>query len=167
MQGLVVDLKYVIYSTHRLSHLMTFLSPEKANHMRTPEEEEEVVVPKITYTITIFSLAELSKPQVHHESKLQFVVLASNLDWPDVQAHLKIKAIDILFLQQAAVDDAAFEIKFSIVHQVPTSLPLLSENDYKHLVSNALKLKANPTVKIMIKEVAINGGVLFQYIYIS
>ena len=138
--------------------------------MRTPQEEEEVVeeevVPKITYTITIFSLAELSKPQARRQPKARFVVLASNLDWPDVQAHLKIKAIDILFPQQAAVDDAAFEIEFLIARQVPTPLPLLSENDYKHLVSNALKLKANPAVKIMIKEVAINGGVLFQYIYI-
>ena len=44
--------------------------------------------------------------------------------------------------------------KFSIAHQVPTPLPLLSENDYKHLVQNALKVKANPAVKITIKEVA-------------
>ena len=60
----------------------------------------------------------------------------------------------MLFPNQAAVNDEAFEIEFSIARQVPTPLPLLSENDYKHLVRNALKVKANPAVKIMIKEVA-------------
>jgi hypothetical protein len=141
---------------------MTFLSSEKANRARTPEEEEEeVVIPKITYTMTIFSLAELSKPQARREPKARFVVLASDLEWPDVRAQLKIKAIDVLFPKLAAVDDASFEIEFSIARQVPTALPLLSENDYKHLVQNALKLKANPAVKITIKEVAVDGGVLF------
>ena len=142
---------------------MIFLSSEKANRARTPEEaEEEVVAPKITYTMTIFPLAELSKPQARRQPKARFVVLASNLEWPDVQAQLKIKAIDVLFPQHAAVDDAAFEVEFSIARQVPTPLPLLSENDYKYLVQNALKLKANPAVKITIKEVAVNGGVLFS-----
>jgi hypothetical protein len=68
-------------------------------------------------------------------------------------------------MQQPVVDDGAFEIEFSIPRQVPTPLPRLSEDDYKHLVQNALKLKANPAVKITIKEVAVNGGVSWFYIY--
>ena len=136
---------------------MIFSPLEKANRARTPEEEE-VVIPKITYTMTVFSLTELSKPQARREPKARFVILPSNLEWLDVQAQLKIKAIDVLFPQQAAIDDAAFDIEFSIPRQVPTPLPLLSENDYKYLVQNALKLKANPAVKITIKEVAVKGG---------
>lgn len=156
-----MDPKYVMYSTHTPYHFNDIFNPQKANYARTSEEKEEVVILKTTYTMTIFSLAELLKPQVHHEPKAQFVVLASNLEWPDVWAQRKIKAIDVLFPQLAAVDDAPFKIEFSIACQVPTALPLLSENDYKHLVQNALKLKANSAMKIIIKEVAINGGVLF------
>jgi hypothetical protein len=107
---------------------------------------------------------ELSKLHARRQPKARFVVLSSDLEWPDVQAQLKVKAIDVLFPQQAAVNDAAFEIEFSIAQHVPTPLPLLSENDYKYLVQNALKLKANPAVKITIKEVAVNGGVLYFYL---
>jgi len=144
--------------------LTTTLSSEKANRAKTPDKEEEIV-PKITYTITVFSLAELSKPLARRQPKARFVVLDSDLEWPDVRAQLKIKAVDVLFPQQAAIDDAAFEIEFSITRQVPTPLPLLSENDYKYLVQNALKLKANPAVKITIKEVAVNGVSFFIHIY--
>jgi len=139
---------------------LIILPVEKANHARIPEEQEdEVPTPKITYTMTIFSLRELSKPQA------RFVVLPSDLEWPDVRGHIKIKAIDVLFPQQPVVDDGAFEIEFSIPRQVPTPLPLLSDDDYKYLIQNALKLKANPTVKITIKEVAVNGGVSWFHIY--
>src|SRR5271168_1357639 len=133
-----------MYFTHTPYHFNDiFLSSEKANRARTPEEEEEeVVVPKITYTMTIYSLAELLKPQARREPNVRFVVLASDLEWPDVQAQLKIKAIDVLFPQLAVVDDASFEIEFSIARQVPTAFPLLSENDYKYLVQNALKSEA-------------------------
>lgn len=137
-----------------IHHLLIFLSSEKANRARTPDEEEEIIIPQITYTMTIFSLAELAKPHAHRQPKARFVILASDLEWLDVRAQLKIKAVDVLFPNQAAVDDEAFEIEFSIARQVPTPLPLLSENDYKHLVQNALKVKANPAVKITIKEVA-------------
>jgi hypothetical protein len=150
-----------------ISSLTTFLSSEKANRAKTPDEEEEIVIPKITYTITVFSLAELSKPVARRQPKARFVVLASDLEWPDVRAQLKIKAVDVLFPQQAAINDAAFEIEFSITRQVPTPLPLLSENDYKYLVQNALKLKANPAVKITIKEVAVNGVSFYTYLWRS
>jgi len=141
-------------------YLIVILPLEKANHARISEDQEdEIPIPKITYTMTIFSLRELSKPQARREPKARFIVLPSDLVWSDVRAHIKIKAIDVLFPQQAVVDDGAFEIEFSIPRQVPTPLPLLSEDDYKYLIQNALKLKANPTVKITIKEVAVNGGV--------
>ena len=55
-----------IYSIH---HLMIFLSSEKANRARTPDEEEEIIIPQITYTMTIFSLAELTKPHVRRDCR--------------------------------------------------------------------------------------------------
>jgi hypothetical protein len=80
------------------SWYLIILPLEKANHTRIPEEQEdEVPIPKITYTMTIFPLHELSKPSAHHEPKARFVVLPSDLEWPDVRAHIKIKAIDVLF----------------------------------------------------------------------
>ena len=90
-----------------IQHLLIFLSSEKANRARTPDKEEEVIIPQITYTMTIFSLAELAKPHARRQPKVRFVILASDLEWLDVRAQLKIKAVDVLFPNQAAVDDEA------------------------------------------------------------
>jgi hypothetical protein len=126
----------------------------------TPEDGViEEVIPKITYNLTIFSAAELLKPQTRRQPEARFLILPSNLEWADVHAQLKIKAVDVLFPQQAAVNDQAFEVVFSITRHVPVPVPLSSHDDYQHLVRNAIKLKANPAVKIIIKEVPAKEGV--------
>jgi hypothetical protein len=69
---------------------------------------------KITYNLAIFSVAKLAKPQVCREAVARFVVLPSNLEWLDIHAHLKIKAGNVLFPGQAAIDDNAYETTFCI-----------------------------------------------------
>jgi hypothetical protein len=100
----------------------------------------------------LFSSVELARPQARREPVARFLVLASDLAWPDVQAQLKIKACNVLFPGQATVDDAAFETTFTIPRRVPNPLPLLSVDDYKYLIENALN-QQKPAVKIIIKEV--------------
>ena len=53
-------------------------SSERVN--RRELEEEAVETRKITYNITIFSWAELAKPQACREAAAQFFVLPSNLE---------------------------------------------------------------------------------------
>ena len=70
----------------------------------------------------------------------------------DVFAKLKIKISDVLFPRQAIVDEVAFEILFSIPRLVPAPLPLVTEDDYKHLLRNVLKLRNDPAVKITVNQ---------------
>ena len=72
------------------------------------------MVRKITYDLAIFSMAELAKPQARCEPAARFVALPSDLDWLDIHAHRKIKAGDVLFSGQAAIDDNAYETTFCI-----------------------------------------------------
>jgi len=117
------------------------------------ESDEVEVMRKITYNLAIFSVAELAKPQACHEPVAQFLVLPSDLEWLDIHAHLKIKAGNVLFPGQAAIDDDAYEITFCIARHIPNPLPLSCVGDYKHLVENALR-QQQPTVKIIIKAIA-------------
>ena len=59
-------------------------------------------------------MAELAKSQAHHEPVAQFVILPSDLEWLDLHTHLKIKASDVLFPDQAAIDDNTYETTFCI-----------------------------------------------------
>jgi hypothetical protein len=79
-------------------------------------------------------------------------MLASDMEWIDVHAMLKIKAVDILFPQQNAVSNDAFEISFSIPRIVKVALPLSSAADYKYLVKTTVSMKT-PAVNIIIKQV--------------
>jgi len=126
------------------------LSSERVNRR---ELEEAIETCKITYNITIFSRAELAKPQACCEPAAWFFVLPSNLEWLDIYAQLKIKAGDILHPGQAVIADNAYEMTFSIAHHVPNPLPLSCVADYQHLVENVLR-QQQPMVKVIIKVTA-------------
>ena len=137
---------HVIYSPH-------IFSKSSSERVNRHEPDEVAVMRKITYNLAIFSVAELAKPQARREPAARFLVLPSDLEWLDIHAHLKIKAGDVLFPGQAAINDDAYEITFCIARHIPNPLPLSCVGDYKHLVKNALH-QQQPTVKIMIKAIA-------------
>src|SRR5437016_12178412 len=74
---------------------------------------------------------------------------------------MKIKACDYLFPNQPVVNDNSFEMIFSIARHVPNALPLTSAADYAHLLSNASKIKTNPTVKVSLNSCAPNLVLVF------
>jgi hypothetical protein len=82
----------------------------------------------------------------------RFVRLSSDLTWDDVFGKLKVKICDVLFPGQAVVDAGAFEIFFSIPRLVPAPIPLVTDDDYKHLLRNVLKLRNDPAVKITVNQ---------------
>lgn len=109
-------------------------------------------VPKITYNMTILSLDQTRKTGRSRETVARFVVLPSNLEWEDVYARLKIKICDVLFPGQVEVPDNAFEVLFSVPRYVPAPVPLETEDDYKHLLKNVLKVRNDPSTKITVKQ---------------
>jgi len=86
------------------------------------KEVEEIC--KITYNLAIFSVAKLAKPQAHREPTAHFLVLSYDLEWLDLHAWLKIKACNVLFPRQVAIDNSTYEITFCIPRHVPNPLPL-------------------------------------------
>ena len=95
----------------------------------------------INYNLLLFSIDDLKLLLTHHNPKAGYLVLCDNVAWEDCYVHMKIKACDYLFPNQAIVDDASFEMTFSIAHHIPIALPLASAADYNHLLTNALKIK--------------------------
>ena len=70
--------------------------------------------------------------------------------------HMKIKACDQLFPNQPVVDNNSFDMTFSIACHVLIALSLTSAADYAHLLTNALKIKKKPTVKVSLTSHALN-----------
>lgn len=129
--------------------------------------EEPVIAHEITYNLSILSLELLQKSARSRASEAvaRFVLLSSDLTWDDVFAKLKIKISDVLFPRQAIVDEGAFEIFFSIPRLVPAPLPLVTEDDYKHLLRNVLKLRNDPAVKITVNQLVLVCCV--RYIFVD
>jgi hypothetical protein len=80
------------------------------------------------------------------------VMVSSNMEWIDVYAMLKVKAVDILFLGQGVVHNDALEVTFTIPRIIKVPLPLSSATDYKFLVKNTIGMKT-PAANIVIKQV--------------
>lgn len=150
--------------------MFSVLPVKKKKHNKNKEEEdleaEDAV--KVTYNISIFSAAELKKPIARREPKGRFLVLASDIAWPDLYAQLKIQFCDALHPDQAVVADNTFEITYSIPRLVPNPLPLATDKDYAYLITNISKMKS-PTMKVIMKESPEQGvnRVLLVSVHIS
>jgi len=80
------------------------------------------------------------------------LIVSGDMEWIDVYAMLKIKAVDILFPGQDIVHNDALEVTFTIPRIVKVPLPLSSASDYDYLIKNAVGMKT-PAANIFIKQV--------------
>ena len=128
---------------------------EKTQRIESEDELSDITiekeVPKISYTISTFSLEELKKPVTRRKPKSRLIDLSSELEWVDVKAHLKIAICNQLFPQDAVVEDDRFEMTWCIPRIVTNALSLHTVADYEQLVKKALKAK-EPGVKILVDE---------------
>jgi hypothetical protein len=99
---------------------------------------------KINYNLLFFSAEDLA----HCNPKAGYVILGDDIAWEDLYAHMKIKACDQIFPNQPVVDNNSFDMTFTIARHVPIALSLTSATDYAHLLTDASKIKKNPTVKV-------------------
>lgn len=113
------------------------------------------MIPKISYTISAFSLEEQKKPQARRKPESSLVELPSNIAWIDAKARFKITISDLLFPNHAVVADNAFKLTWAIPRIQPNPISLKSENDYHQLVKKALQSK-NPAARIFVDEVETN-----------
>ena len=126
---------------------------EKTQRIEAEDELSDIEkeVPKISYTISTFSLEELKKPVTRRKPKSRLIDLSSDLEWVDVKAHLKIEICNQLFPQDAVVEDDRFEMTWCIPRIVTNALSLHTVADYQQLVKAALKAK-EPGVKVLVDE---------------
>lgn len=126
---------------------------EKLRRIEAEDESSDgsIEVPKISYTISTFSLEELKKPATRRKPKSCLIDLSSDLEWVDVKAQLKIAICDLLFPQLAVVEDARYDMTWCIPRIVTNPLFLHSVANYQQLVKKALKAK-EPNVKILVDE---------------
>ncbi|KIJ97939.1 hypothetical protein K443DRAFT_9520 [Laccaria amethystina LaAM-08-1] len=101
---------------------------------------------KINYNLLFFSAEDLAR----RNPKAGYLILGDDIPWEDFYAHMKIKACDQLFPNQPVVHNNSFDMNFAIARHVPSPLSLASAADYAHLLTNASKIKKNPTVKILL-----------------
>ena len=147
-----------------ISLIMIFFSLEKPSKHAEPADhnannaDEELVqqqILKISYTITTFFLEELKKPSMHQKVKSHLIELSSTLEWIYIHGSVKGAICDLLFPEQAVVDNNKYKMTWCIPHVVPQALSLVSTTDYNLLIKKALKMK-DPNVKILVDKRAGN-----------
>ncbi|KAG6847329.1 hypothetical protein H0H93_008788, partial [Arthromyces matolae] len=106
----------------------------------------------ITYNITLFSHEQMKIPKTRREPNARFLEAESNLEWVDFRAQLYVQISNALFPDVVAPDFSKLDIKFSIVRHAPLPLPLVSANDYNHLLKMVSKCKTDPSVRIHVIE---------------
>jgi hypothetical protein len=119
------------------------------------EEHVQQQIPKLSYMITMFSLEELKKPSTRRKAKSRLIELSSALEWIDMCGMVKRAVCDLLFPEQAVVDDDRYEMTWCIPRVVPQALSLASTADYDLLIKKVLKMK-DPNGKILVDEKAGN-----------
>ena len=145
--------KKVFSHSSSISLLLTTFLEKIQKTIADDEDTNADEMPMISYTISTFSLEELKKPVTRRKPKSRLIEISSGMDWVDVKARLKIAICDLLFPQQAVVDDDCYDIAWCIPRVVTNNLALDTEADYQHLVKKALKCK-EPGAKILVDELA-------------
>jgi len=120
------------------------------------DDNEPEIEPKIGYQFSILSLAQLQLPKARREPAARYAELSSTMPWNDLKDQLKIRIVDVLFPQQANIDDGTFEITASVARYLPDPVPLITATDYEMIKKHALKMK-EPVVKIFVKQKPIAG----------
>jgi len=144
-----------LYPIHKLSVLSTAFSdkvPRVAPNEAASDGNDDEEIPKISFTISAFSLKEQKKSQARRKPESSLLELPSNMAWIDAKARFKIVVSDLLFPDQAVIADNAFKLTWAIPRIQTNPVSLKSEADYNQLVKKALQAK-NPAARILVDEV--------------
>ncbi|PPQ78672.1 hypothetical protein CVT24_002261 [Panaeolus cyanescens] len=120
-------------------------------------DEDEPTIKKASYTVVVFSLAELGKPAARRDPVASMLVLPLSLPWLDFRAQLSIQAVNALFPDDAVVPENTYSFTYSIPRHVATPLVLATAEHYAQLVEVASRIKT-PSVKIIVKQLVGIGG---------
>ena len=100
----------------------------------------------------MMSIDKMKKPKTQCKAKTSLLKLSNSLEWPDFESQLQIEISNTLYPTLAVIDYSVFEITLSIRSHVTDPLPLTNEDHYKYMIRNAVKIKKDPSVKIIVTE---------------
>ncbi|KAJ7939926.1 hypothetical protein B0H13DRAFT_1850126 [Mycena leptocephala] len=105
---------------------------------------------KITYTISIFSAAEMKKSKsAKKPTKTAILTLHNSEPFDTLQAQILVRIAAALHPAQEDYND--YNIAFTVSRQVTDPVTLDSEETYTHLVNHALKINSTPCAKIVVE----------------
>jgi len=115
-------------------------------------EAAEPKLPVISYTISVFTLAQMQlDPKKRGKPKSTCVQLKSDVTWDTFKAKLLSKVDSILKPTTIAFQD--YVVTFSVAHRHPTPTNLDDEDSYKFMVNRAIDSKTNISACITVEPV--------------
>ncbi|KAJ7771332.1 hypothetical protein DFH07DRAFT_768305 [Mycena maculata] len=119
--------------------------PPKRRKSQVESDDEEVPEVDVTYNISIFKGAELSKPIKKRQSACNgFIKIANTSSFHAFQKQLFLK-VSKLLRTDVRMDDDGVNITFTVPRHVPAPLQLDDLTNYEHVVASGLKCKASPS----------------------
>lgn len=130
-----------------------------------PASEVEKPPPKITYTISIFTMSQMKKDtKKRGDPKNFFLQLSSTVEWDTFKAQLLEKISSALKPPQIHFDD--YNFTFHVPRHHKTITELSTEADYVFLTGRALKATSDPVANITIEPIVRKAKVSDQYMHV-
>ncbi|KAJ7608830.1 hypothetical protein DFH06DRAFT_1017460, partial [Mycena polygramma] len=104
---------------------------------------------EITYTVCTFAPTKPNKKPDAKPMKSDIIKLNSDEPFDTLKAQLLVKIDKVLHPDTLHYDQ--FEITYTVPRQVSNAIELDSNQQYEHLVDNALKIKASANAKICVR----------------
>ncbi|KAJ7898938.1 hypothetical protein B0H14DRAFT_3424274 [Mycena olivaceomarginata] len=105
---------------------------------------------KIKYTTSVYASEQLKKPRSSRGTPVSKIFpLYSNEPWDVLKFRIRSNIGTALNLPLVQLMHC--NIMFTVPHQVKDPIRLNDRKQYKHLVGNALKIKASPGAKILVE----------------
>ncbi|KAJ7284778.1 hypothetical protein C8J57DRAFT_1497665 [Mycena rebaudengoi] len=105
---------------------------------------------EITYTISVYSPAQMKKAKSSRGAPITDIVTLDNDEpWDTLKAQILAKISAALNLNPLIYDN--YDVVFTVRTHVPEPIRLDTAAKYKHLVSNALRIKSSAAGKIAVE----------------
>ncbi|KAJ7798140.1 hypothetical protein B0H14DRAFT_3886677 [Mycena olivaceomarginata] len=124
--------------------------PKKKPGPKPKESKPAPASRDIEYTTSVYTAEQVQKPRSSRgDPATAFFTLDSDEPWTTLQSKIRNNIRAALELE--IVQLIHYRITFTVPRQVKHPIQLHDLTEYKHLVTNALKIKATPSAKILIE----------------
>ncbi|KAJ7236981.1 hypothetical protein C8J57DRAFT_1087900, partial [Mycena rebaudengoi] len=111
---------------------------------------------EITYMISVYSPAQMKKAKSSRGAPITDVITLDNDEpWDTLKAQILAKISAALNPNPLIYDN--YDVVFTVQTHVPEPIHLDTAAKYKHLVSNALRIKSSATGKIVVEPKLVSG----------